>query len=226
MDEGATSPDASEAQSGVELIRLRHDVELLMGRCLIAVQEYERLLKWLMSERNFEVVDTDEGGLRKLDPETGSKKTLGMNVKEALGSLITFGGQVRSLDKDQSDEAAHMRATFRFHIEFPADKQKSMTQSLAEFVALRNWIVHQFVEENDLSTENGCRIARQGLEAAQDRILAELGVLRAWVNSLNEARHEMAEMLSRPDVRSIIVSGEVGEWEEVPVAEKGGPRRN
>jgi OST-HTH/LOTUS domain len=69
------------------------------------------------------------------------------------------------------------------------DEQLKTTHAdVRALVKLRNNLVHHFIEQFDLGTENGCAAAKTHLADAYARIDAAFGHLRGWASTSDQAR--------------------------------------
>ncbi len=169
------------------LISAQHEVQRLLGLCLLRLQAYERGVKVLLTEHRT-AFDASARPLPGSVPDI-RQKTLGALVGELLGSVLVAHGQGRQTLADDADFA------FLFQLGFSEIDLTSTEADLRDLVALRNRLVHHFLDENDLSTQEGCRTAQLALTTALDRVGTAYGELRQWLLERAEAGKIMAETL-------------------------------
>ncbi|WP_232520757.1 OST-HTH/LOTUS domain-containing protein [Rhodobacter sp. CZR27] len=103
-------------------------------------------------------------------------------------------------------------------IAFPADDLARIGREHRGLVALRNTLVHHFLEEHDLRTEDGCLLARQALTAAINRVARAHADLQTCAADMEQARSTMAEYLASPEFHDWIVHERVP-WPVTTIAQ-------
>ena len=192
--------------AGEDAKALQRDVQRLLGRCLLRLQQYERLLKAIVSDGEGSGSISDIEALRDRRVVVTGRKTLGLLIGDLLGA------QVVSLDSHPPLEAPDMpdkAASFAFRLQLglaPDDFRQTETD-LQELVHLRNGLVHHFIDQHDLWTVEGCRHAQDALVAAFDRIDHHHGQLAGLAESLQTARQGFADLLRSDAIRDAVVNG-------------------
>ena len=206
----ANMTDASENEmtlSDIAAPATRQDVEHLFGRCLLRFQAFELLMKSML-EGHFvsgSIARPEDALTRQIDDTR--RKTMGLLVGDMMGSLLVPAGQEGS--PDVIEEASGSSFAIRLQIALPFEVLARIETEHRALVALRNSLVHHFLEEHDLGSEAGRDVARQALAAALDRISHAYSDLHELALEINIARKAMAEKLATPDVRDWIASGQL-----------------
>lgn len=149
----------------------RERVATLVGKCLLNFQLYEVRLKRISPLIELSV--TESG----FDLKRCSTDTLGMLVKAFSAKALALEGQ------DEPEEKLGLTIRYRQSFLSKDDYDKRIS-SLAELVRARNYLVHHFYEDYDLSDVESCNEAKKYL----DRIL---GQTNEW---LDEQKQFMASM--------------------------------
>lgn len=196
------------------------ETKRLLGRCLLRLQQYERLVKALyasheLSARPRDVVDA--AAKRAADV---SENTLGQLIGKLSGAFLTDADEESTDEAPQgnTDEAyVRFRATLRMS---PEDFSRT-TAGLRELVSLRNRLVHHFIDDHDLWTEEGCRAAEADLRAAFTLIDNHFFQLREWAKHIEESRRRALEMLQSGEFIDFVVFGirpdGTVDWDAAPV---------
>ncbi len=153
----------------------QHEVQRLYGQCLLRLQRYELLMKAILAQHKMSgaVASIDE--VRAARAADVDRKTLGNLVGELIGSFIVAEGkQGRLLASDDASSFA-----FRLQVTLSVNDFVRTENDLRELVALRNDLVHHFLEQHDLSSVAGRDGALDGLSAASARIAQAYDGLRA-----------------------------------------------
>lgn len=134
---------------------LQHEVQRKLGRCMIRLQQYERLLKAVIAsmavEGPFEQLHAKRAG----QVANASDKSLGTLVRMFTSShLIATPSDSDNAPRapssgSQSPDAAW--ASIRFNVEMSPERHAQTKEGLTELVALRNDLVHHLIERFDMS---------------------------------------------------------------------------
>jgi hypothetical protein len=175
-----------------DLPSLQQDAQRLLGRCILRLQQYERLAKDILA--NHAIVATPQAlAQQRMDQAARvSKNTLGTSVKGLFESFIVAditGPQ----PADSYELLAHPGAgstaavSIKVTLEMPEERYGQTKAEVDELVKIRNDLVHHLSERYDLWSAAGCHAAADHLEAAYLRIDRELHQLHDWARHSNEA---------------------------------------
>lgn len=196
----ATSSD--EAQQ-----TLQREVQRLLGRCLLRLQQYERLIKTIIAHHE---ISGPIHALKTVQAElvaNTARQTLGTLVGDLLGSYVVpseIGTSVKAMGRHPEDVISF---GMRMHLEL-SDADFAQTENeLRELVLLRNNLVHHFIDQHDLGSLDGCRSAHDALVAAYSRIDKHFEQLRGWAVDMEEGRRLLAEVIRSDMFRELVVDG-------------------
>lgn len=189
----------------------QHEVQRKLGRCMLRLQQYECLLKSMVAsmavEGPFEQLQAKRAG----QVAGASDQSLGTLVRMFTGShLISTpldGGPAAGgpISGGQSSDVAW--AGMRSNISMPPELYAQTTAGLAELVALRNDLVHHFIERFDIFNENGCRAAIAHLESSYQKIDAHCQVLKTWANGIAETQALASSFMQSKSFEDMFVHG-------------------
>ncbi len=187
-------------------------VQRWLGRCLLMLQQYERLLKAMLHNMQFEAwrAGTDDAGRarfeqrRAFESDALRSMTLGILVKHFTGQFLAEPEPQPALPEDGS-----LRMRVRWSHPLPPDEHQRLADGLRELVGLRNLLVHHFIEQFDLQTVSGCAAAQQALEQHYARVLAHWEELRTLAQHLGEASEHMTRFLQSPQTIELLTTGKV-----------------
>lgn len=194
MRSGGTLTDATD--DGVQA--LQRDVERLLGRCLLRLQQYERLIKAIVAHHEISGPPHAFEAVRAARVADTSRKTLGALVGDLLGSYVVTE-DIRSAEAAASPSQDEIWVSMRLSVSLSDTDFARTERNLKEFVRLRNNLIHHFIDQHDLWSLDGCRDAREALVAAYTRIDQHIEELRVWAEDLEQCRRLAAEFF-RSDV--------------------------
>lgn len=197
-----------------ELRALKQGVCQKLGKCVLHLQAYERLLKAMLAQHEV------TGTARQVDTDSRAaevgRKTLGTLVNQLLGSLLTSGADAPRPAVEPSLTNGGVWFELRMQIAMPADELAAIENELRDFVSLRNELIHHFLDQHDLQSLEGCRLADKVLDDAAWRIERHFDKLSTWANDLAELGRLTAEVLGSDVVRSQLVTGRMP-WPETAI---------
>jgi hypothetical protein len=174
----------------------QQEVNRLMGRCVLRLQQYERQLKSILahSDRRGTLQGLAETGVaRGVDT---SQQTLGMLVRTFVGSVLV-GGEPATPDDDNDRAGDPPSVRVRVRLGVGEEGLATTKAELRELVQMRNDLIHHFMERHDLWSLEGCRSAQAELASTCDRIGEHLMRLREWAAWMESVLHEVGK-----DIRS------------------------
>lgn len=184
----------------------KSDVEHLFGKCILRFQTFELLMKAILAQHR--VSGSNDQPKDALTPQVDNtqRKTMGLLVGDMMTSFLVPEGQDGL--SDDTVELSGSSFTILQQIVLPPDEFARIEAEHRDLVALRNSLVHHFLEEHDLRSEAGCHGARQALVVALDRVTRAYNDLSRLALENAAARKAMAELLATPAIRDWIVSGQ------------------
>ena len=191
---------ASMVEEGV--VAAQHDVQCLLGRCLLRLQQYEHLLKALVAHHQI-VGPLDEWSEIRADQiEKTAGTTLGGLVSRLMPSFLAVSGS------EAADAESHLRHfAVRTRIELSPEDHHRTCAELRELTALRNHLVHHFIGTHHLWSIDGCATARDALTLAYTRIDQHFEQLRSWIDYLHQAHQLAAEFVRSDAFHDLVFNG-------------------
>ena len=189
-----------------DIVGPQHEVQRLLGRCLLRVQQYERLLKAMIAVQKLS--GTPETLPHALDARKAeaSDKTLGTLVGRLMGDYIMKeGGELPDDTASHPGDSIHFG--FRMQLNLPAESYEAIQADLRELVTLRNTLVHHFIELHDLWTVDGCLRAQDALTRSYAEIDRHFEQLGNFAGHMEEARKAAAEVMQSPQFLDMVVNG-------------------
>ena len=185
----------------------QQEVQRLLGRCLLQLQQYERLLKAITSNHELSGPAHALEAIRAKRIKSTASKTLGSLVNELLGSYVV-GEDIADQDLPTTGPEIDLPSvSFRTTTQLSDADFVRMKSDLNELVAMRNNLVHHFIDAHDLWSVEGCRGAQDALVVAYNRITQNYDQLRALAEELDQSRRLMVEALKSGVVHNLVVHG-------------------
>ena len=133
---------------------LQQDVQRLLGRCLLRLQQYERLMKAIVAHHEISGPAHSLEAIRAARIEDAATKTLGTLVGQLFGSyVVTDGNGGEERDDDLPGDVISFRT--RVQLSLSAQDYANTQADLKDLVSLRNTLVHHFIDQHDLWTVDG-----------------------------------------------------------------------
>lgn len=160
------------------------DVQRWLGRCMLRLQQYERLMrlmKTLLAHHELAgPADTLEAQ-RAANLEKVSDKTLGTLVKSLFESYAVPDGFERELLPENKVPTDRISMAIGYRMTMAPERLAEVRAQIEELVAMRNELVHHFIERFDLWSDPGCEAALRHLEHCYQRIDHHHNELVGWV---------------------------------------------
>jgi hypothetical protein len=185
---------------------LQRDVQRLLGRCMLRLQQYERLLKAMIAEHKLSGAFHDLEAARKKRIDSVSGQTLGTLLKELVSSFLGSEASDKSPDMTTGSVGGPSTVSIRVGITLAEDDLARTVDDLGRLLDLRNNLVHHFIEQHDLWTAEGCRLAQAALDVAYERIDQSCGRLIEWAEVMVRAQQHL-DVVKTPAIRNLMVHG-------------------
>lgn len=198
-----------------EGIAMQQQVQRHLGRCLMRIQQYEHLAKALAAHADLAGPAKQLEDIQAKRVEKASTATLGTLVKGEtttftnLRTLFTANAhKPDALDESKLPSDQPSFAT-RFRIQMTEEKRAKTVAELDTFVALRNRLVHHFMDDFDILSDAGCTTALQHLHQCYAEIDRHFEAMRAYVQQFHETRQRMAVLIQTPEYSNLLNSGQI-----------------
>jgi len=184
----------------------QREVQRLLGRCLIRLQQYEHLLKAIVALQ--EISGTTQTLPHAIDARKAEvcDKTLGTLIGRLLGVYIVPEGSEPSNQPEELPEKSFYFG-LRMQCSLPRDDYEMLKADLRELVTLRNSLVHHFIDQHDLWTVDGCLRAQDALTRTYVEIDRHFEQLHAFANHMDEAKRATAELIRTPEFQHMLLNG-------------------
>jgi hypothetical protein len=187
----------------------QHEVQYRLGRCMLRLQQYERLLKAMVGGIAIAGPLEQLQAIREQQTVRMRKTTLGELVGIFTGKhLVAESAEVKAEANDDAGRSQAVAwASMSFNISMPPEVHAQIKADLAELVQLRNELVHHFIERFDIANEDSCRAASTYLDACYDRIDRDCQRLKAWAIRLGGAQARLAKFVQSNEFEKAFVHG-------------------
>lgn len=179
-------------------------VQRKLGRCLLRLQQYERLLKAMVADGELSGLADRLHTIREQKIACVQKKTMGTLVGILTESFLTLLPRNEEESQMEADAGDQNWFSYRCQLEMPAEHYEATKAALKELVDLRNELVHHFLERFDLWSESGCQAADGFLEESYETINRHCLNLQSWAKHMNEARAKMASVMQSQAFSDVI----------------------
>ena len=188
-----------------ELQTLQREVQRMLGRCLLRLQQYEKLMKAIVAHHEISASGSPLESNQAERIADAANKTLGTLVGTLLGTYVTSGEQDEVAEPDTPDNIISFK--MKMSLRMSAEDFDTTQNDLKELVLLRNNLVHHFIDQHDLWSLDGCRGAQESLVAAYSRVDQHFEQLRGWAEHMDQARRLAAEFAQSDAFRDLVING-------------------
>lgn len=188
-----------------------------MGRCLLSLQQSERMLKALLHDSAMTVVHSGRSGEGAAAFELQRPHDAARLRTMTLGALVSaFFGEV--VDDAQEPRADTVRAAMpddklsirtRMSLSLDAQQRAELEASVRRQVALRNELVHHLVERFDLRNLDGCAQALAYLQSGFEQAERFRAQLQGFAQAMVQVSLHAADQMKGPAFESLLFSGRI-----------------
>ena len=190
-----------------ELRTLQQDVQRLLGRCMLRLQQYEQLIKAMLGHHKISGSFYDLERVRAAQIDDTARKTLGTLVGDLLGSYVV-ADEINPLAETKTNSPEDVSwFAMQMTLGLPDAEFVRVERELREMVLLRNNLAHHFIDQHDLMSPDGCRGAQDALVIAYNRIDQHFGQLREWAEVMEKTQQTMSEILQSEEFKDVFVNG-------------------
>ncbi|MCW5260647.1 hypothetical protein D5045_10605 [Verminephrobacter eiseniae] len=183
----------------------QREVQRLLGRCLLRLQQYEELMKAIVAHHEISAAGSPLASDQEQRIADAASKTLGTLVGTLLGSYVTTDEAEAASESDARDDIISFKV--KMNLRMSVEDYDRTKNELKELVLLRNNLVHHFIDQHDLWSLDGCRGAHDTLTAAYVRIDQHFEQLRGWAEHMDQARRLMAEFAQSDTFHDLVIHG-------------------
>lgn len=199
-----------------ELEAHQKEVQLLLGKCILRLQQYERLIKAIVADHKVSGPAHSIEQVRAARAEETARKTLGSLVGELLGSYVVPSDESASQDTSSSLPEDGAWIALGTQLSLPASEFARIDEELKELVTLRNDLVHHFFDRFDIQSVAGCVVAQESLSVSLNRIEDHFQQLSEWAKDMARMRRALSDVIHsdafRDKVFNCVSEGQALEW--------------
>ena len=185
----------------------RSRIHCKLGRCVLRLQQYEMLCKSVMLAAEIEGSPSTIEANYQTRKERFAKMTLGTLVKEMKTSWLVSDDvqdeEERDFDVPPGSEMIWFRSRFRHSMD-PATYERTIAD-MEELVAMRNDLIHHFLEHFNLWEIETCAEADRHLERSYETIDSHMNELMTWAAHMDEARQHSARIMASEEFQRMLV---------------------
>ena len=186
---------------------LQRDVQRLLGRCLLRLQQYERLMKLILSHAHLAGPVDELEVQRAARIEKYADKSLGTLVKALFETYVVAPGEDEEVLDDSKVPSDRISMGFRMRLEMEEERRLGVKAAIGELVEMRNELVHHLIEQHDLWTEAGCAAAIEHLHRCYERIDRHFAELRQWAEAMEQSRALAASFMQSDVYLDLVLNG-------------------
>lgn len=186
---------------------LQEDVQRLIGRCMLRLQQYEHLMKAILAAHELAGPVETLSAKHAAHIDKLSDKSLGTLVKALFETYVVADGYDREQLPENKTPTDRISMAFSYRITMEPQRLAETRDALVELVAMRNELVHHFIERFDLWSNEGCSTAMSHLKGCYERIDRHHCELAEWARRMNESRAMMASFVQTGAFHDMAVNG-------------------
>jgi hypothetical protein len=182
-----------------DLPDLQSVVQRKLGRCMLQLQQYEKLLKAMNAHNELSGPVDQLNAIREQKIASTRKATMGTLVKMLTESYLAPLGSDEENSRIPIDSDTHGWVSYRCKLEMSDEQFETTKTGLRELVDLRNNLAHHFSDQFNLWSAAGCVAADASLEQSYQIIHRHYWALLGWAKSMDHSRTMMASFIQSPD---------------------------
>lgn len=190
---------------------LHIQVHQKLGRCMIRLQEYERLLKAMLAGMSTDGPAASLQAVRSQRASSIHGKSLGLLVQMFTADYLVSESRESQADESRASDGEESLdgpcVSLNFRIVLPSDHHARIKESLARMIAMRNELVHHLLESFDLSDEDGCAAACDHLDSCHEEVAKQLSALRGWAEGTTQLATLLSSVLESPAFDKVFSHG-------------------
>lgn len=193
-------------QNPVQVAQL--EMQRHFGRCILRLQQYERLLKAMIATMSLSGNPEELAELQAQQFEDVRALTLGALVRLfARDYLVDNERHVEASDtSDDSILQVENLVSFRisYSMAMSSEDYKRTVDAMTELRDMRNELVHHFIEQFDISDEAGCLAGTLHLQTCFTRIDDHLSQLSNWAKTRDEVRRHAHSFFASKEFEELL----------------------
>lgn len=186
---------------------IQREVQRLLGRCMVRIQQYEKSLKFLLTHHELAGPTDTLQAQQNLRAEKLASLTLGQLAGLLFESFVVTEEFERDLLADHKIPTDRISFTCSTRLPQSIERREQTKAAIQELVTLRNELVHHFLHHFDIWCEQGCTDAIAYLQEAYQRIDIRYQELRAWLMAINKGREAFASFVKSEAFKDLLING-------------------
>ena len=186
---------------------IQREVQRLLGRCMVRIQQYEKSLKVLLAHHELAGPAETLQAQQTQRAQKLSNQTLGQLAGLLFETFVVPEGFERELLPEGKTPTDRISFAHSFRITQAPEQWEQTKAAIQELVTLRNDLVHHFLYRFDLWDEQGCIDAMAYLQEAYQRIDTHFQELRAWLMTLHQGRVALASFVQSEVYLDLLING-------------------
>jgi hypothetical protein len=178
-------------ESEMLLRNAKNEVQRKIGRNMLLFQKMEFFLKFFIANGKASGYSSDFISSQEKRAVGINKKTLGMLVGDYIENTFSQNDEIQEEPKELTEPYLQ----FGFRLGVDENFYETKKKALAELVADRNELIHNFLSRINLNSVKSCLDAGLFLDQQREKILPEINLLKSMIKSLQELKKEMASYL-------------------------------
>lgn len=194
--------------TGDLLTEEQHEVQRLLGRCLLRLQQFERACKMLYVHFSLSAsLGEDVKELREKRRQQVAKLSLGQVATLLMEKFITSEDEKIVVDDAEPKSRQSPSIEFRHAISMPPEQRTRTLAEIDEFIEMRNQLVHHFIEKHDLWSIEGCQTAKSHLSECYDRITTQDDEIRDWLKNIAATMEMFRQFIDSDAGHDLLIKG-------------------
>jgi hypothetical protein len=186
---------------------LQHDVQRLLGRCMLRIQQYERLMKTILTHQEISGAIHEMAAHQASRAERFADKSLGTLVKSLFESYVVEEGTEPRVDKEPTVLENQPSFSVKFQIQMTKERRAQTLEGIDAMVNMRNNLVHHLIERFDVWTDDGCTLASDHLRHCYNSIDRHFLELNQWAESMDRSRALSASFAQSDAFHDMLING-------------------
>lgn len=171
------------------LTDLISEVQRKIGRNIILFQQFEGLLKHVLTFREIDGHISELQDIIEFKKASISKQTMG----QLVGQFTENKNQNESIRS--ADDHVEPHISFKFWID-NEDFYLNKKESLSKLIQERNKLVHHLLLELDLKSIDSCERISKRLDIQCEHIRSEINATQSFIKALADGKKTMSEFIS------------------------------
>ena len=193
----ASNTKSEEIKSDIE--QLRNEVLRKIGRNVVLYQQFEVMLKLLVSHGKFSGYVCDLQNIKEKQKARVMKQTLGQVTGQFVENTHGEDQEVNEELPELEEKKMHM--SFSFQVQADEDYYEKTKDNLAKIVRERNELIHNLPLNFNLNTIEGLKKAEFYLDDQRENLIPEHDKIKQYLKTLDEARKKLAEYMASGEMQ-------------------------